>query len=265
MTVSPEMIARVRADLAAVEAAEGVRVLYAVESGSRAWGFPSADSDYDVRLVYVRRPDWYLSIDLESRRDVIEHLGDPIDLAGWDVRKALKLFAKSNPPLLEWLDSPVVYADRLGFADRLRGLAAAYFSPAGSTYHYLRMARNTYQAYLRRETVRPKKYFYALRPLLGARWVEQGRGPVPMLFPRLLDTIADDAGLRAAIDALLVRKSSGVEMEEGPRDPVVHAFIDAELDRLAASAGEQPAVRGDLGPLNELFREYLARAWADPA
>lgn len=262
MPVSPEMIARVQDLLVATEAAEGVRVLFAVESGSRAWGFPSADSDYDVRFVYVHRPEWYLSIDVESRRDVIEQLGDPIDLAGWDIRKALKLFSKSNPPLLEWLDSPTVYADRLGFADRLRGLTADYFSPVGSTYHYLRMARNTYQAYLRKGTVRPKKYFYALRPLLGARWVEQGRGPVPMLFGRLLDTVADDAELRAAIDGLLARKTAGVEMEEGPREPVVHAFIDAELERLAGVAGDQPAVRGDLGPLNAVFREFLGRAWA---
>ena len=100
-----------------VEADDDVAILLAVESASRAWGFPSSDSDYDVRFVYVRPPDWYLSIDLEARRDVIEYpLKDNIDLSGWDLRKALRLFRKSNPPLLEWLQCPIVYRERCSFA-----------------------------------------------------------------------------------------------------------------------------------------------------
>src|SRR6186997_1931414 len=113
--------------LADIEREEWVRICLAVESGSRAWGFASTDSDYDVRFVYAHPRDWYLSIDLESRRDVIERpLTDEVDLAGWDVRKAMGLFAKSNPPLLEWLDSPIVYADDGRFAAALRGLLPAF-------------------------------------------------------------------------------------------------------------------------------------------
>ncbi|MDO8433705.1 MAG: nucleotidyltransferase domain-containing protein, partial [Candidatus Binatus sp.] len=98
--------------LESLEYAENMVVLLAVESGSRAWGFSSTDSDYDVRFIYIRRPEWYLSIDLENQRDVIEQpLADEIDLSGWDIRKALKLFHKSNPPLLEWLQCPVVYRE----------------------------------------------------------------------------------------------------------------------------------------------------------
>src|SRR5688500_9825730 len=168
--------AEIQHRLRSVEEADGARILYAVESGSRAWGFPSADSDYDVRFVYVRPRDWYLSVNLESRRDVIERpIVDHIDLSGWDIRKALRLFAKSNPPFLEWLSSPIVYRDELSFADAVRALLPRYYSPVSSLYHFLRMAQGNYREFLQGPEVIVKKYFYVLRPLLAVRWIEQGR------------------------------------------------------------------------------------------
>ena len=107
---------RVVADLDSIERDENVRVLLAVESGSRAWGFASVDSDFDVRFIYIREPQWYLSIDVEDRPDTIERpLHDELDVSGWDVRKALRLFRKSNPPLLEWLQCPIIYQERFSF------------------------------------------------------------------------------------------------------------------------------------------------------
>lgn len=257
--VSPEAHQRIVERLAAVEAEENARILFAVESGSRAWGFPSADSDYDVRFVYVRPQPWYLSINLESRRDVIERpLSELIDLSGWDLRKALALFARSNPPLLEWLDSPVVYLDRGGLASQLRSLLPQFFSPVGVMHHYLQMARGNFKAYLRTDRVRLKKYLYVLRPLLAARWVEQSRGPVPMLFSTLLETVREHPALCEAISTLVTKKRSGVEMNDGERVPVLHEFIVPEMERLAAVAGHQPAVRGDVEVLNALFREHVS-------
>ena len=117
--------ARIGAELEDIEQREGVRIFYACESGSRAWGFPSTDSDYDVRFLYARPSDWYLSINVETKRDVIERpIVDVWDVNGWDIRKALQLLKKSNPPLLEWLHSPVVYRETGDFAARLRTLAA---------------------------------------------------------------------------------------------------------------------------------------------
>jgi predicted nucleotidyltransferase len=116
-----------------VEQDHAVRVLFACESGSRAWGFPSRNSDYDVRFIYIRPEDWYLSIDLERRRDVIElPIEDEFDINGWDVRKALKLFVKSNPPLLEWLNSPVVYLEHGTLASSLRELDTGFRCRSGS-------------------------------------------------------------------------------------------------------------------------------------
>ena len=143
---------RIKAELAGLERAEDAMVLYACESGSRAWGFPSSDSDYDVRFLYVRRPEWYLSIDVEFRSDVIERgVQGQLDLSGWDIRKALQLFRKSNPPLLEWLNSPIVYLDRFGVVGELRSLLPEYYSPSACFYHYLHMARGNYRDYLQGE------------------------------------------------------------------------------------------------------------------
>lgn len=256
MAIDPLVRERIDRQVAEVEATEGVRVLYAVESGSRAWGFPSADSDYDVRFVYVHPRDWYLTV--HERRDVIERpLTDEIDLSGWNVRKALGLFAKSNPPLLEWLDSPIVYADRDGFAERLRGLLPEFFSPLSAIHHYLSMARRTFREQLNGERVRVKKYFYALRPLLAAAWIAAGRGPVPMLFPTLLEASRGDDAFRISVTELMERKRSGAEIADGPPVPELHAFIASELARLQAVADDQPRSRGDMRKLDALFRDCL--------
>lgn len=260
--VSQEILESVAAKLAIIEDVEGVQVLFAVESGSRAWGFPSTDSDYDVRLVYVHPPSWYLSVDLEQRRDVIERpLEENIDLNGWDIRKALRLFAKSNPPLLEWVNSPIVYHDACGFRARLRELLPLFYSPNASAYHYLHMAEGNYRQYLRGSEVWVKKYFYVLRPLLAILWIEQGRGPVPMEFARLLDTISDRGELVVEIRALLERKMQGEELDKGPAIPAISEFIELELLRLATYKPPKQSAGAGWEPLNTLFRETLVTAW----
>jgi hypothetical protein len=65
-------------------------------------------------FIYIHRLAWYLSIDAEDRPDAIERpVRDAIDMTGWDIRKTLRLFRKSNPPLLEWLQCPIVYRERV--------------------------------------------------------------------------------------------------------------------------------------------------------
>jgi hypothetical protein len=127
-------------ELEKIEKNEQIKILFAVESGSRAWGFPSKDSDYDVRFVYIHPIEWYLSID--EKRDVIEYpVNNLLDFSGWDIRKALKLFKKSNPPIMEWLSSPIVYLNKFAFMEQLRSIRDYYFSPKASIYHYLHMAK----------------------------------------------------------------------------------------------------------------------------
>ncbi len=159
----------IKANLAEIEARENVRIVYACESGSRAWGFPSADSDYDVRFIYLHPLEWYLTI--ADKRDVIEEpITGLLDVNGWDLRKTLQLFRKSNPPLFEWLNSPIVYLEKYSVASRLRSLLAVYYSPRACAYHYLQMARGNFREYLQGDQVWVKKYFYALRAVMAVNW-----------------------------------------------------------------------------------------------
>lgn len=248
----------VDARLDRIEEEEGVRILYACESGSRAWGFASTDSDYDVRFVYVHPRDWYLSIDTQ-RRDVIERPVDgPWDVNGWDLRKTLGLLARSNPPLFEWLTSPIVYRESGPIVSRLRDLMPTYYSAKSAHYHYVSMARGNYREYLKGDVVWRKKYFYLLRPLLACRWIERDLGPVPMEFDLLRKHVLDDPGVQSAIERLLAEKRAGTEQGRGPADPVLSAFIGAELKRLEGLPAPDMRPRAGHDALNDLFRAALA-------
>lgn len=193
-----------------IEKYEGVRILYATESGSRAWGFESKDSDYDVRFIYARPFDWYLSI--EGKKDVIEYpVTDLLDISGWDIKKALNLFKKSNPPLYEWLNSPIVYIKNESFVTMLRKLIPKFYNPRASLYHYLHMAKGNYREYLKGDKVRVKKYFYVLRPTFACMWIEKNKTPPPMEFNILLSSFVLEKTLKSEIEKLLVRKKSGEE------------------------------------------------------
>ena len=238
-----------------LEQTEHIRIVYACESGSRAWGFASRDSDYDVRFLYVRSLEWYLS--LQSKRDVLERqLPHDLDLSGWDVHKALILFAKFNPPLLEWLGSPIVYREEPSFTDALKGLLPSYYAPRACMYHYLHMAKGNYREYLKGETVWTKKYLYVLRPILACRWLEAGHGPVPMEMTTLVDTLLQGER-RAAIRELIARKQQGEELDQGPRFPVLDALIEEALAQLEGAPKAQVQPHTDITALDELFRQTV--------
>ncbi|MBI4487710.1 MAG: nucleotidyltransferase domain-containing protein [Deltaproteobacteria bacterium] len=262
MVTDDRVIISIKQALEALERGENVVVLLAVESGSRAWGFPCADSDYDVRFIYVRRPEWYLSIDLEKRRDVVERpLKDQFDLSGWDIRKALKLFQKSNPPLLEWLQCPIVYRERFSLAARLRALLPEFYSPKASFFHYLHMAKGNIREYLRGDIVWRKKYFYVLRPLLAMRWIDQGLGPVPIEFQKLVEATVHDSRLRSAISDLVSAKRAGAELDRGPRIPALSDFVEGEMARIEQTVSDRPDGAPRVEVLNELFRRTLDEVW----
>lgn len=194
------MLSEIQAKLRELENQHSVRILFACESGSRAWGFPSADSDYDVRFIYAHAADWYLTID--DHKDFIEiPVNEVLDINGWDIRKALRLFRNSNAPLYEWLQSPIVYRQNDAFTENIKELMHTYFSLRAGMHHYLSMARNAF-ADLQADEVRIKKYFYCLRPLLAATWIADKQQLPPMEFPVLRSLITDDK-LQMEIDNLL--------------------------------------------------------------
>ena len=184
--VSDDMRANVKENLGALERQHQVKVLFACESGSRGWGFASPDSDYDVRFIYVHRLPWYLTV--APGRDVIElPISGELDVNGWDLRKALALLRESNPTLLEWLGSPIVYREDAGAMTRFRMLAQDVFSNAKGWHHYASMAKKNFREHLQAEEVRYKKYLYVLRPLLAARWIRARSGVQAIRAYRLED------------------------------------------------------------------------------
>lgn len=253
--IDPTIRAEIMARLADIESTHGVRVLFACESGSRGWGFASPDSDYDVRFLYVHPLPWYLSV--SDRRDVIEQpVSAVFDVSGWDLKKALALLRGGNATLIEWLDSPVVYRADQAFLAAMRAVAQAVHRPERSFHHYLHMARKNYREHLHGEAIKLKKYLYVLRPVLAAKWIEQGRGVAPMVFEQLVEALVADAALKRAIDELLAFKRQVPESEMGPPIPVIQEFLSQELVRLesVAPAKSEP---GDAAVLDRLLFEVV--------
>ena len=232
-----DILKEINEKLDEIEAKENVRILHAVESGSRAWGFASPDSDYDVRFVYVRRKEDYLK--LNEPRDVIEwQLDEVLDINGWDLKKALLQFARGNATLFEWSGSPIVYRTTPEWK-KITEVSKQYFSEKSAVYHYYGTANKTYHEYLTGDKVRYKKYFYALRPLMASMYIEEKHMAPPVLFDDLLK-MDIPAELRAAIVELLEIKKRTTEKEENPQLPVIQAFIESEIEKQKEIADSLP-------------------------
>lgn len=237
-----------------IEKTENIRILLAVESGSRAWGFASPDSDYDVRFIYVRPRDAYLR--LEKHRDVIElPIEGELDVNGWDLDKTLRLLHGSNPTLFEWFSSPIVYRET-PFADEFRTIMQRYFSSKRGLRHYLSMAVGNYREYLKGDTVRAKKYFYVLRPILACRWILDKGTPPPMLFPELVEPELDPA-LLPDVNRLLDLKKNAPEIKVIPRIESINHYLDSSIEEVRSRIAQLPeeASRG----WEELDRLFLSQ------
>lgn len=233
-----------------IEEKENVKIIMAVESGSRAWGFASPDSDYDVRFVYVRTMQDYLR--LEKTKDIIEwQLDDVLDINGWDLKKALQLMYDSNPSIFEWCASPIVYKGSKAF-DELKEIRRAYYSRKKSLYHYWHMANNNYQAYLQGTEVKIKKYFYVIRPLLAAKWIIDTKTQPPMLFSELMAAELP-VELMSTVKKLLEMKQNMPEMGLAPKIKVLDDFIDTELEAIKKAADDEESLDRDWTLLDEFF------------
>ena len=253
---------RIRATLREIEREHACRILYACESGSRAWGFASPDSDYDVRFVYTHPLAWHLR--LEPRRDSIEIMTpDALDLSGWELGKTLRLFAGCNVALNEWLGSPEVYLAEEEFVSALRALVSAYFNPRKALHHYLSMAQKTADLEIRDGRVRIKKAFYVLRPLLACQWILDRLAMPPTSFHDLLDQPLPEP-LRGEIEALLPRKALAAEGEVVDLPPALAAWIGETLEVLPARAADVPASHApDWAPLDALMSRWVLQGYPE--
>ena len=238
-----------------IEQTEDVRILHAIESGSRAWGFPSPDSDFDVRFIYIRKPEYYLK--LEKTRDVIElPINDMLDINGWDLQKTLRLLRGSNPTLFEWMNSPIIYR-KTEFIDQLQPILDGYFNCKNGLYHYLSMAEGNYRDYLKGDIVKAKKYFYVLRPILACKWILHKHTRPPMLFRDLMESELEEE-LKPDVERLLDLKMNVPEMKLIPRVDAINAYLDRSLEEVKEQLAAYPTEdHGDWEPLNRLFLEVL--------
>ena len=246
----------IKSKLCEIEAKEQVKIIHAVESGSRAWGFASPDSDYDVRFIYIRPRNEYLR--LEKRRDVIEYMLDDVyDINGWDLQKALRLLHKSNPTLFEWCNSPIVY-QTTPFYNELKEQINTYFSRRSGLRHYLQTAKGNYREYLQGEQVKLKKYFYVLRPLLACRWILEYNCPPPMLFSELVEAELPEK-LAEPVKELLRIKMEMPEIGEGKRIDVINDYIETELTAIEDLVNQLPKEdKKSWEKLNQLFLQALS-------
>jgi len=246
------------AELNKIETEYDIKILFAVESGSRAWGFPSPDSDYDVRFVYIQKRDWYLS--LFPGRDVIERpISDELDVSGWDIKKALGLMLKPNPVMLEWLSSPIHYIWDHGACEKLISFSQKPAHHSACLYHYLNLGRSGYNQSLGREkTIKLKKYFYILRPALAIRWMRLHPDVIPpMNIQALIEKLEIDPSIVAIIEDLIRRKSTLDERENFHRIEALDKFITEEFEW--AENTPKSKLKKDLTPeANALFLELLA-------
>ncbi|MCB2377043.1 nucleotidyltransferase domain-containing protein [Hymenobacter sp. BT635] len=254
------MLARISAVLTELEATHGIRILYAAEAGSRAWGFPSPHSDYDVRFIYCHPAAWYLTLDDEA-----DTLNFPVeallDLGGWELRKTLRLLRASNAALFEWLQSPIVYHQVPDFAAGLAPLLPRAFNLRAGLHHYLGLVRKGLETDLATGQVRLKRLFYMLRPALAVRWIFERHSLPPMQFDALCVLLPTE--LAAEVQELLRVKSQADEKAAVVPSAALVAFLHAEYavgstlrDTLPALPGPPPTPE-----LNALFQHWLAASF----
>jgi len=226
----PAIIVEIDARLDGVSAAHGVAIPWAIESGSRAWGFPSPDSDYDCRFVCIRTLNSYLA--LFPPRDVIETpLTAVIDVNGWDLAKAIRLLLKGNAVIVEWLTSPLVYRGDPAFRDDFLALALEAVDRGRIARHYLHLAYSMRKRVFDGEEAKLKKLFYVLRPAIALRWLRQrpSANIAPMNFPTLCAQADLPPTVDAEIAALIERKATTRELGSGVVPPSLRALIENEI------------------------------------
>jgi predicted nucleotidyltransferase len=249
-------VARIDAAVDSIVREHGVAIGLAVESGSRAWGFPSPDSDYDCRFVYIRPLAHYLTP--WPRRDVIElPLVDEIDVNGWDLAKSLKLLMKGNAVIIEWLTSPLVYRGDEEFRSYYLALACAVADRNLVIRHYLHLGEEFRRRHLSDPAAVPlKKLFYTLRPAAAIRWLARHSeaAVAPMHFPTLMAESELPPDVAAIVADLLASKATTRELGTGPLPRPLADFIDEELECARASTTRRgPSQRREQHAMCEAF------------
>ena len=248
-----------------LETERTIKIIFAVESGSRTWDFASRDSDYDIRFIYARPLVDYLAINACNLKDNINFEDGLLDFAGWDLRKALNLYRKSNPAIMEWLLSDIVYVDRFGLARHLFDLRVegGYWNEKASQYHYYHMANNNWRRYLENgSTVNHKKYLYVIRPLLAVLWSDHYHTPPPLNITKLINHMTTGK-IRHEMTTLVGMKRRGAELGGIKKNHLLDGWIQGVLDSFENGFSGEP-VKKNSDELTALFLSTMGVAWNVP-
>ncbi|MDX1902679.1 MAG: nucleotidyltransferase domain-containing protein [Thermonemataceae bacterium] len=244
--------------LSDLEKERGIEILLACETGSRAWGFPSPDSDFDVRIIYKHHKNWYLS--LTEEKDTIEYFleNKEIDISGWDLRKSLRLLSKSNASLLERIQSPIIYKVDEEFLIGINSLAKKAYSRITSIHHYLSMAKKAFEEVVNSEEYKLKKFFYALRASVACLWILEKEEMPPIEFGKMLNGLDLPINLKKRIEELIEIKSTISELYLHKGESELIEFIKACIERAENESQALPASKGIMTDLNDFFLKTLA-------
>jgi len=237
----------------------GITILHACESGSRAWGFESPDSDYDVRFIYTQPLSRYLCLE-KPHDSIAEFSSDRVmDFHGWDIRKALGLLVKGNASFVEWMNSPIIYQQDWIFADAVANMMPRELDLGSCFAHYRSMAKKHYLEHVKdRETVNSKKFLYVLRPLLAAQWIHQYGTFPPVAFRELIGSMFDqNNSTRVEIEKLISLKMTQNEQGDVPAAEYLTVFIQEEIVRQESI--KFPSVEISTRDVNKLLRDTILR------
>lgn len=250
------MTEKIKKYLTEIEQERNIKILWACETGSRAWGFPSTDSDYDIRIIYVHNTDWYLN--LTEEKDSIELMleNNDIDISGWELKKSLNLLRKSNAAMLERIQSPIVYKKDDEFINELRTISQSFYSKIATIHHYLSMAKSGLVD-LESDDYKLKKFFYTLRSATVCKWIIEKDTPPPIEFSKVYNNLSLDQSLIDDIEELIKLKSAVTESYFHKGEQQLVDFIKLCIDESEAIKDSLPVAKGDMNSLNELFRKYV--------
>ena len=236
-----------------IAAKKAIKILYACETGSRAWGFPSPDSDYDIRFIYMHERDWYLS--LSGRKDTIEHMEGELDITGWDLKKSLLLLSRSNAPLIERFQSPIPYYEDNDFRKVFSELIRQHYSPTAVFYHHYSLAQKFWEELKEKEEIKLKSFFYLVRSLLSCNWVSKDASVLPMDIEGLMTLI--EPGRREQLRSLVRLKAGVGEKYLHQRDESLNEWVRELFNLLENSKSNLGVSKGDHSSLNEFFIKMI--------
>lgn len=242
-----------------IENEKGVKILLACETGSRAWGFPSPDSDFDIRIVYAHKKDWYLS--LSEKKDSIELMfeNNEIDITGWDLRKSLRLLQKSNASLLERIQSPILYKHNSKFLIEMHELANSQYSRIATIHHYLSMAKRFFEELKEKEDYKLKKFFYALRSATACKWILEKEEMPPIEFRKMLDGLNIESSLIYRINELISLKATISENYLHKGEIELFNFIETCINLADEKRASLPSSKGNIEELNAFFLKMISK------